>query len=264
MDYASSSARGQQQEQERERLESKFLVLWEKQTYVNLLYLLVSFPLGVFYVVFLLLGLTSILSTTFLLGAPILLLVIFIWWRLAGFERNLAMRWLHVEIGPMAPPRKEGLSRWERLRAPLTNVVTWKSLAYLFVKFPLGIISFVVLLNMFVLTLGFTIFSLIIGLLVMPFLYLFRVLPRRRGEWREARTSGKGMAVERGRLFLLLSITGFGFALIAFHVLNALADVSGQFAHAMLGLSDTSIQLAQAKAIAEEERAKAERADQSR
>ncbi len=90
MDYASSSASGQHQEQA--RLESKFRVLWEKQTYVNLLYLLVSFPLGIFYVVFLLLGLTSILSTTFILGAPILLLVIFIWWRLAGFERNLAMR----------------------------------------------------------------------------------------------------------------------------------------------------------------------------
>ena len=72
------------------------------------------------------------------------------------------------------------------------------------------------------------------------------------------------MTVDRDRLFLLLSITGFGFALIAFHVLNALADVSGQFARVMLGLSDTSARLAQAKAIAEEERAKAERADQSR
>jgi len=266
MDYASSSASGQQQEQEQEqaRIESKFRVLWEKQTYVNLLYLLVSFPLGIFYVVFLLLGLTSILNTSIILGAPVLLLVIFVWWRLARFERNLAMRWLHVEISPMAPPRKEGLNRWERFRAHLTNAVTWKSLAYLFVRFPLGIISFVVIINMFVLTLGFTVFSLIIGLLVMPFLYLFRALPRRRGEWREARTSGEGMAVDRGRLFLLLSITGFGFALIAFHVLNALAYVSGQFARVMLGLSDTSIQLAQAKAIAEEERAKAERADQSR
>jgi two-component system phosphate regulon sensor histidine kinase PhoR len=117
---------------------------------------------------------------------------------------------------------------------------------------------------MFVLTLGFTVFSLIIGLLVMPFLYLFRALPRRRGEWREARTSGEGMAVDRGRLFLLLSLTGFGFVLIALHVLNALAYVSGQFARVMLGLSDTSIRLAQAKALAEEERAKAERADQSR
>jgi two-component system, OmpR family, phosphate regulon sensor histidine kinase PhoR len=190
--------------------------------------------------------------------------VIFVWWRLAGFERNLAMRWLHVEISPMAPPRKEGLNRWERLRMHLTNPVTWKSLAYLFVKFPLGVISFVVIINMFVLTLGFTVFSLIIGLLVMPFLYLFRALPRRRGEWREARASGEGVAVDRGSPFLLLSITGFGFALIAFHVLNALAYISGQFARVMLGLSDTSIQLAQAKAIAEEERAKAEEADQSR
>jgi len=214
--------------------------------------------------VFLLLGLASFLNTNVILGALILLLAIFVWWRLARFERNLAMRWLHVEISPMAPPRKEGLNRWESFRAHLTNAVTWKSLAYLFVKCPLGIISCVVILNMLVLTLGFTVFSLLIGLLVMPFLYLFRALLRRRGEWMEARTSGEGVAVDRGRLFLLLSITGFGFALIAFHVLNALAYVSGQFARKMLGLSDTSIQLAQAKAIAEEERAKAERADQSR
>ena len=157
------------------------------------------------------------------------------------------MRWLHVEISPMAPPRKEGLNRWERFRSHLTNAVTWKSLGYLFVRFPLGIISFVVIINMFVLTLGFTVFSLLIGLLVMPFLYLIRALPRRRGEWREARTSGERVAVDRGRLFLLLSITGFGFALIAFHVLNALAYVSGQFAHVMLGLSDTSLQLVAGK-----------------
>jgi two-component system phosphate regulon sensor histidine kinase PhoR len=265
MDYA-SSASGQQQEQEQEqaRIESKFRVLWEKQTYVNLLYLLVSFPLGIFYFVLLVLGLSSILSTTVILGALILLLVIFIWWRLARFERNLAMCWLHVEISPMAPPRKGGLNRGERFRTHLTNAVTWKSLAYLFVKFPLGSISFVVLVNMFVLTLGFTVFSLLIGLLVLPVLYLFRALPRRRGEWGEGRTSGEGVAVDRGRLFLLLSVTGFGFALIAFHVLNALAYVSAEFARVMLGLSDTSTRLAQAQALAEEERAKAERADQSR
>src|SRR5207237_6725379 len=118
----------------------------------------------------------------------------------------------------------------------LTNAVTWKSLAYLFVKFPLGIISCVVIINMFVLTLGFTVFSLIIGLLVMPFLYLFRALPRRRGDWREARTSGEGVAVDRGRLFLLLSITGFGFVLIELLVLNVLCYVSVVFVVIVLGL----------------------------
>jgi two-component system phosphate regulon sensor histidine kinase PhoR len=264
MDYASSSASGQQQEQERARIELKYRVLREKQTYVNLLYLLVSFPLGIFYIAFLLLALASILNTSVIFGVPVLLLVIFVWWRLARFERNLAIRWLRVEIRPMAPPRKEGLNRWERFRAHLTNAVTWKSLAYLFVKFPLGVISFVVIINMFVLALGFTVFSLLIGLLVMPFLYLLRAPPRRHGEWREVRTSGEGVAVDSSRLFLLLSITGFGFLLIAFHVLNALAYVSGQFARVMLGMSDTSTRLAQAKAIAEEERAKAERAVQSR
>src|SRR5947209_13108957 len=176
MDYASSSASRQQQEQQHARRESTFQVLWEKQTYVDLLYLLVSFPLGIFSFVFLLLGLSSLSSTTFLLGAPLLLLMIFLWWRLAGFERRLAIRWLRVDIGPMAPPRTEGLSRGERLRAHLTNAVTWKSLAYLLLKCPLGIISLVVIVNMFVLTLLCTLFSLMIWLLVMPFLSLFQAL----------------------------------------------------------------------------------------
>jgi signal transduction histidine kinase len=210
-------------------------------------------------------GLASIFSQiSVIIGLPLLLLVIFIWWHLARFERNLAIRWLHVEIGPMAPPRKERLNRWERLRAHLTNVVTWKSLAYLFLRFPFGIISFVVIIYLFMVTLEFMVFSLILGLLVLPFLYLFRALPRGRGEWRESRTSGEGEVVDWGRLCLLLSITGFGFALVAFHVLNAMAYVSGQIARVMLGLSDKSTELAQAKALAEEERAKAERADQSR
>src|SRR5215471_11836080 len=172
MDYASSSASGQQQEQQQAHIESKFRILWEKQTYLNLLYLLVSFPLGICYIAFLFAGLASILSqTTVIIGVPVLLLVIFIWWLLARFERRLAMRWLHVEIGPMAPPRKEGLNRWERFRLHLTNAVTWKSLAYLFVRFPFGIISCVIILYLFLLTLEFMVFSLIIGLLVLPFVY---------------------------------------------------------------------------------------------
>ena len=261
MDYTSSA---NEQRQEQALIESRFRVLWEKQTYLNLLYLLVSFPLGIFYIVFLLLGLAGFLDTGVIFGVSVLLLVIFIWWRLARFERNLAMRWLHIDISPMAPPRKEGMGRAERFRAHLTNPVTWKSLAYLFVKLPLGILSYVVIINMALLTLALTVLSLLIGLLVIPFLYLFQTLPARRGEWREARMGGETMAVDRYRLFQLLSLTGFGFALFAFHVLNALAYVSGQFARAMLGMNDTSARLEQAKALAEEERAKAERADQSR
>ena len=94
MDYVSSSANGQQQEQEQACRESTFRILWEKQTYVNLLYLLVAFPLGIFYIVVLLLGLVSILSNvvTVIPGIFILLLAIFVWWCLAKFERNLAMR----------------------------------------------------------------------------------------------------------------------------------------------------------------------------
>lgn len=266
MNYISSSTSEQQQEQKQGRTEALFRVLWEKQTYINLLYLLVSFPLSIFYLAFLLFGLFSILSNiiTVILGIFLLLLMIFVWWRLASFERHLAIRWLHVEISPMTPPRKEGLKRLERFSAHLTNAVTWKSLVYLFGKFPLGTIAFVALLNLFVLTLGLTICSLSTGLLALPFLFLFRALARRHDIWKDTSASGEGKVVDRVRLFLLFSLTGFGFALIALHVLNALASISGQFARVMLGLSDTHIRLAQAEALAAEERAKAERADQSR
>ena len=264
MEYARSRASEQQQEQEQASIESKFRILWEKQTYVNLLYLLVSFPLGIFYVLFLLLALGSIINTSVIFGIPVLLLIIFVWWRLAKFERNLAIRWLHVEIGPMGAPLKEGLNRWERFRAHLTNAVTWKSLAYLFLRFPIGIISFVIIIYLFLVTLEFTALSLIIGLLVIPFMFLFRAIPGRRRQSEEARTSGEEVSVNWGRICLLLSLTGFGVGLIALYVINAMAYVSGQFARAMLGMSEMSTELAQAKALAEQERAKAERADQSR
>jgi two-component system, OmpR family, phosphate regulon sensor histidine kinase PhoR len=264
MEYASNCASEQHQEQEQASIESKFHILWEKQTYVNLLYLLVSFPLGIFYVLFLVLALSSILNTSVIFGIPVLLLIIFIWWRLARFERNLAIRWLHVDIGPMGPPLKEGLNRWERFRAHLTNVVTWKSLAYLLLRFPLGIIALVIIIYLFLVTLEFTLFSLIIGLLVMPFLYLLRAFPGPHGEWKDVRTSREEAPVDWLRICLLFSITGFGFGLVTAYAINDMAYISGRIARAMLGLSDMSTELAQAKALAEKERAKAERADQSR
>src|SRR5436309_10187601 len=80
------------------RIETAFHVAREKQTYINILYLLLSFPLGIFYFALLIGGLVGSLTSTVLLGIPVLILVMFVWWQLAIFERKLAIGWLHVEI----------------------------------------------------------------------------------------------------------------------------------------------------------------------
>src|SRR5689334_25065872 len=107
-----------------------------RQTRLNTWYLLLSFPLGLLYFVFLIAGLSTGVATTVVwLGLVILWLVLMGWWQLARFERKMTMAWLNVDIPPMSifiDPRK---TRWERLRAQLGNSVTWKSLLYLLMKF---------------------------------------------------------------------------------------------------------------------------------
>ena len=230
------------------RIDTLYRVAWEKQSYMNMLYLLVSFPLGIVYFVFLMVGLVASVGSSFALGIPVLIFVIYALRRLAEFERTMAIAWLHVDMRPMPPLLSAGLTWWERLRANLSDRVTWSSLGYLLAKFPLGILSFVIMLSLFVLTGILACVSLVVGLLAALPLFLSGILFDRK---------------MRGR-FLLTSLTGFGFGLVSLHILNSLAFLTGQFARAMLGMSDQDITLAQAKALVEEERAKAARAESSR
>jgi hypothetical protein len=140
-----------------------FRVMGSGQAYLNLFYLLISFPLGIFYFVFLITGLATGLPLLIIwIGIPILLLVGAGWWLLAAFERQLAIHWLKEDIAPMTRPSAEGEDFWVRFKDYFLNPVTWKSLLYLFLKFPLGIFSFVVLVT-------FT--SITVSFLAMPVLY---------------------------------------------------------------------------------------------
>jgi hypothetical protein len=81
---------------------------------------------------------------------------------MAAFERQMAIHWLKEEIEPMTQPSAEGEDLWTRFKNYFLNPVTWKGLLYLFLKFPLGIFSFVVLITLVSFTLSF---------LAMPVLY---------------------------------------------------------------------------------------------
>lgn len=232
---------------------SLFRVAQDRQTYRNILYLLVSFPLGLSYFVFLVAGIVLGLGTLIIwIGALILILMLPAWWHIAAFERYMAIRWLRVIIPPLAYPFSIPLTRWQRLQVQVRNPMTWKTLAYLLLKFPLGIFSFVSTIVLVVLSIVIAVVTLILGLLTAPFFILVSVLRNVSHTW------------ERVQQYLLFALMGCGLSLITLHLLNGLAFISGQFARLMLGMNDTAWRVEEARALAAQERTRAELAEQRR
>src|SRR6185295_11071867 len=121
------------------------------RTYTNLLYLMLAMPLGIIYFVFLTVGLTTGFGLTIVwIGIPILALVFAGSWGLAALERQLAIHALGAEVPPMLPPpgSQPAAGLLQRVGAFLSNPVTWKGMAFLFLKFPLGIVSFIAVVTM--------------------------------------------------------------------------------------------------------------------
>ena len=120
-----------------------FGIVLKIQSYKNILYLLGSFPLGVFYFIFLVIGVSTGLSLSIIwVGIPILLLVCACWLAFAKFERFIVINFLKEEI-PIVEQKNIGdVGLWRYVGFILSDPFSWKSLLFLLLKFPLGIISF--------------------------------------------------------------------------------------------------------------------------
>jgi hypothetical protein len=215
-----------------------------RQTYLNLLYLCLSFPLGLAYFAFVALGLSlGVALAVTVVGLPLLAVVVAGALGLAGVERRLTALLLGVEMGPGA--RLSGASTRERLLSLATNHGTWTALVYLPTKLVFGVAAFVLVTT-----------GLVTGtsLLFVPFYYdqpgvyvgvvtdgpttfapaltlgWNRLLVRVEtafsvGSW-QVETLGQALAVAGvGALVVLVSL----------HLLNALARLSGWYARLMLG-----------------------------
>jgi putative sensor protein len=120
------------------------------RTYTNLVYLMLAMPLGLLYFLFLSVGLSLGIGLIIVwIGIPILGVVFAASWALAALERQLAIHALGADVPPMAPPPSgESRTLWQQVTAFFLNPVTWKGMAFLVLKFPLGIVSFVTVVTL--------------------------------------------------------------------------------------------------------------------
>lgn len=121
-----------------------FAVPFRRQTYRNLAYLLLAFPLGLGYFVFAVVGFTVGLGLLILLiGALILGLTIVFGLALASVDR-LMTNWI---LGTDITGRTEldGETRGARLKSLALDRRTWTALLYLPVKFGLGLVGLIVI-----------------------------------------------------------------------------------------------------------------------
>ena len=184
------------------------------QTYLNLLYLLLAFPLGIAYFVFLVTALSMGAGLLVIfIGVPILIGALLACLGLGAFERAMARTMLHVSIpSPSRFPSGPGI--WGKFKALFGDATTWKSFFYLILKFPFGIASFVTLI---------TTFSVSVALILAPLTY--RVT---RIDFGLFRVDNKDDAT-------VCCLIGMVLLVVSFHLVNGLAFMWGRFAQMMLG-----------------------------
>ncbi|TMC28867.1 MAG: hypothetical protein E6J32_08675 [Chloroflexi bacterium] len=240
--------------------ERPWSVLIDPWTYRRMAYLFLAFPLALTYFVLIVTGLAVGVGLSFIgVGLAILALTMMGWLLLARFERELAIHLLGARIRPLSVPDAEPMKPWPRLLKTLGEPVTWKSLAYLLIEFPFGIFSFTVVL---------VLFSLSLSLVLTPLAYLaYLAVPALRPH--VIFDIGPGFNVDHpfGIAFLLVVLTGIvgvGLAVASAALFNGMGWLWGRFAEQMLGVEESKLQLAAAKAEVRAQQGRAERADQSR
>jgi hypothetical protein len=119
-----------------------FGVIARRQTYYNLVYLLLAFPLGLTYFLFLIIGFSVATPLAILLvGLPIAVLVVSVATHLAAVERALADSLLTVDVPAADHPDPDGIGEW--LKGMLLDLGTWTGIVYLFSKFFAGLAAFI-------------------------------------------------------------------------------------------------------------------------
>ena len=210
----------------------------DSSTLGNIVFLLLSFPLGLIYFLIAVIGLAVGLSTLVIwIGLPILFATLFIIRSMAEVERRMVSSLLRMPVPYQLPgPPEPRLSFLRRFGRMLSDPSTWTSTIYMLLKLPLGILSFVLAVTLSVVSAALVLFPLgyLISLLV-------NIILLKNGISSDG-TLITGFIEVHGSFDLIMFVRSFigvpvGIVLWLFTrtLLNALARASGELAKALLG-----------------------------
>ncbi len=191
-----------------------FGVVARPRTWLGFVYHWLAFPLGLAYFVFLVVALSVGISLTIvMIGIPLLVLTVLLWRLLARFERLQARGLLGARVpsGPALWRGDEGL--WQNVKTLVGGGTTWMDFVFLVLKFPVGIVSFVLCV---------TGLSIVVAFIGAPFMQEF-------GWFTIA-----GERVDSWPLALALVPVGILALFVWLHVLNLWGYVSARLAEALL------------------------------
>lgn len=189
-----------------------FGVVGRSRTYGNLAYLLLAFPLAVFYTVFLSTGYAlgfGLLPVV--VGVPILVGMVLATGVLVAVERGLAVHLLGVDA-PAGPAYDADAGVVGTVRRWFRGEAFWRGLGLLVVKSAFGMVAFVVLV---------TLLATSLALLVSPLVYLDLA-------WVHVQVGG--WTIDTLPEALVASVAGFLLTFASLHALNLLAEGFGRVA----------------------------------
>ena len=196
-----------------------FGVAIEGRSYLNLLYLWLAFPLGLAYFILLVTGFSVGIGLTIIwIGLAILFLLMLAVWGLEGLERVLAIGLLGAAV-PERLPASGGFGFRPWVKAVFKSSALWKGLAFLFIKFPLGLAGWIA---------SVVSLSVSIAFALAPFAY-----------WFGGRVELDGWFIDGPFGLALLSLSGFFMLLVSLHLHNGLAWLWKKLAEILLGGGDS-------------------------
>lgn len=195
-----------------------FNSLWKSQTWLNIAYLFMAFPLGLIYFILIITGISlgfGLIITV--VGIFILMAVMWLVHILSKFEAFLTSSMLGIYI-PHNTHRSETKGFWKRFGEILRSPLTWKGLVYLFLKFPLGTFSF---------SLTVSLLASSLGLISAPFLY--------RYSWFEMDWPNNNIwNIDTVPETIIVAFIGVILLFTSLHILNLLAYAYGKLAKTLL------------------------------
>lgn len=188
----------------------------------NLIYLLLSLPIGILYFVVLITGFSlgaGLLIT--LVGIPILVAMIFVTYILGDLDRKMTSLLLGVNIAkPEARPSNDDSAR-AILVAQVKSLQFWKELGYLLLKLPLGMVSFTITILLVTLSLGF---------IAAPFVLTFAPQAQMM-LW-------SGFEIDTMQRAVVTAVLGLGLGAISIAIINSYAKLMGTISVRALGRAE--------------------------